>query len=78
LLVEKLIKDALFIAEMGQLTLSHCVSGSIDNISSMEFSASLFCNNFNCPHFPQSQTTSCHETLSPATMNSDNSTQSAA
>jgi hypothetical protein len=76
LLAEKLINDALFMAEMGHLSVSHSVNGSVDNTSSVRFPAPLYCNTGNCPHFSGSQTTSCHETLSPTTMNSDSSTQS--
>ena len=55
LLVEKIINDALFMAEMGQLTMSHAIRDSINSTSSVCFPASQhFNNNYTQPH--QSQT----------------------
>jgi patatin-like phospholipase/acyl hydrolase len=77
LLAERIINDALFMAEMGQLAMSHSIRDSIHNASSMGFPTSQHFNN-NYPHFPESQTRSYYETPSPVTMNSDNSNQSLA
>jgi len=75
LLAEKIINDALFMAEMGQLTMSHSIRDSINSTSSMGFPTSQHFDN-NYPHFPQSHTTSYYEPSSPVTVNSDNSNQS--
>jgi patatin-like phospholipase/acyl hydrolase len=75
LLAERIINDALFVAEMGQLTMSHPIRDCIHNASSMGFPTSQHFNN-NYPHFAESQTRSYYETHSPITMNSNNSNQS--
>ena len=75
---DRIINDALFMAEMGQLTMSHAIRDSINSDSSVCFPASQhFNNNYPQPH--QSQTRTYYEPLSPViTWNSENSNQSIA
>ncbi|KAK7873486.1 hypothetical protein R5R35_011830 [Gryllus longicercus] len=71
LLAEKIINDVLFMAEMGQLTLSHSIRGSI--VTNNEHVV-------NNDEYPQAGS-NCYqglypETLSGAATNSENSNQS--